>query len=252
MSENKAADEQTVKLPLLYNELTPISHKRHANYGVTANRNFAFTRDLVFAPLTMDEFPQAQRDYPIVFTTKGATVPVALLGSQASGNQFLEDDGSWRKGAYVPGYLRRYPFQMIREKEGSDRHVFCADLSSDLLEDDCKDQDRRLFDGEKPGKASETAMEFCKAYEAALSRTRKAIEELEALKLINESSVNLKNGEKTARIDGFSVVDEAKVRELSDETISSLVKRGVMGCVYAHLFSMGNFANLAMSRAEAA
>lgn len=243
------SEEKTVKLPLLYNELTPISHKRHADYGVSADRTFAFAREMTFVPLTMDEFPQAQRDYPIVFTTKGPTVPVALLGSQSGGNQFVEADGSWRKGAYVPGYLRRYPFQMVREKEGSDRHVFCADLSSDLFDKDCKDEDRRLFDGEKPGKASERAMEFCKAYEAALARTRKAIEELEALKLIDESAVNLKGGEQTSRIDGFSVVDEKKLRELPDETIASLTKRGVLGCVYAHLFSMSNFAKLAMKQA---
>ena len=144
-----------MKLPLLYNELTPISHKRHGDYGVAAERSFTFAREMTFVPLTMDEFPQAQRDYPIVFTTKGPTVPVALLGSNAGGNQFVEEDGSWRKGAYVPGYLRRYPFQMVREKEGSDRHVFCADLSSGLFDEDCKDEERRLFDGEKPGKASE-------------------------------------------------------------------------------------------------
>ena len=141
---------------------------------------------------------------------------------------------------------------MVREKEGSDRHVFCADLSSGLFEEDCKDEERRLFDGEKPGKASERAMEFCKAYEGALARTRKAIEELEVLKLIDESAVNLKGGDKTSRIDGFSVVDEQKLRDLPDETISSLVKRGVMGCVYAHLFSMRNFANLALRQPEAA
>ena len=97
-------------------------------------------------------------------------------------------------------------------------------------------------------------MEFCKAYEAALARTRKAIEELEALKLIDESSVSLKGGEQTSKIDGFAVVDEKKLRDLADETISSLVKRGVMGCVYAHLFSMSNFARLVMKQpaAEAA
>ncbi len=246
------SDEKTVKLPLLYKELSPISHARHGDYGVAAKRNFGFARELTFVPLTMDEFPQAQRDYPIVFTVKGPTVPVALLGSQAGGNQFVEADGSWRKGAYVPGYLRRYPFQMVREKEDSDRYVFCADLTSDLFEADCKDEGRRLFDGEKPGKASERAMEFCKTYEAALARTRKAIEELEALNLIEQSSVNLKGGEQTSRIDGFAVVDEQKLRDLADETLSSIVKRGLMGCVYAHLFSMGNFAKLAMKSAEEA
>lgn len=246
MSDEKTDYVKKVNLPLLYKELSPISHTRHSDYGVAAKRNFEFARQLTFVPLTMDEFPQAQRDYPIVFTAKGPTVPVALLGSQAGGNQFVEADGSWRKGAYVPGYLRRYPFQMVREKEGSDRHVFCADLTSDLFEVDCKDEDRRLFDGEKPGKAAARAMEFCNAYEAALARTRKAIEELEVLKLVEESSVNLKSGEKTSKIDGFALVDEKKLRDLSDETISSLVKRGVMGCVYAHLFSLANFAQLAM------
>lgn len=245
------SEDKTVKLPLLYNELTPISYKRHGDYGVAAERDFGFARDMTFAPLTMDEFPQAQRDYPIVFTTKGPTVPVALLGGSAGGNQFVDADGAWRKGAYVPGYLRRYPFQMVREKEGSERHVFCADLSSGLFEEDCRDEERRLFDGEKPGKAAERAMEYCKAYEAALVRTRKAIEELEVLKLIDESAVNLKGADKTARIDGFSVVDEQKLRELPDETISSLVRRGVLGCVYAHLFSMSNFAKLAMKQPSA-
>lgn len=245
-------DEKTVKLPLLYKELSPISHVRHGDYGVTEKRSFAFARELTFVPLTMDEFPQAQRDYPIVFTAKGPTVAVALMGSQAGGNQFVEEDGSWRKGAYVPGYLRRYPFQMVREKEGSDRHVFCADLTSDLFEKDCKDEERRLFDGEKPGKAAKRAMEFCNAYEAALASTRKAIGELEALKLIEESSVNLKGGDQTSRIDGFALVDEKKLRDLGNETISSLVKRGVMGCVYAHLFSMGNFAKLAMKKPDEA
>jgi len=237
----------TLKLPLLYKELTPLSHARHADHGVAASRKFSFARELTFVPITMDEFAQAQRDYPIVFTAKGITTAVALLGAREAGNQFVEDDGSWRKGAYVPGYLRRYPFQMVREKEGSDRHVFCADLTSDLIETACDDPDRRLFDGDQPGAGATRAMDFCKAYDAAMARTRKAIEELDGLELISESSVSLKGGEKTSRIDGFAIVDESKLRDLSTEKMASIVKRGLMGCVYAHLFSMGNFARLAMS-----
>lgn len=244
------SDEKTLKLPMLYNELVPLSNARHGDYGVVEKRSFSFTRDLTFAPLTMDEFPQAQRDYPIVFTTKAPTVAVALLGSQTSGNQFVEEDGSWRKGAYIPGYLRRYPFQMVREKEGSDRHVFCADMTSDLLEDKCDDEERRLFDGEKPGKGATRAMEFCQAYEAAMARTRKAIEELETLGLIGPSAVNLRVGDKTSKIDGFAVIDEKKMRDLADETVASLAKRGILGCAYAHLFSMSNFSDLALTSVE--
>lgn len=241
------SDDTAQKLPLLYNELTPLNHSRHGDHGVVSARNFEFARNHTFIPLTMDEFPQAQRDYPVVFTVKGPTVAVALVGAQEGGNQFVEEDGSWRKGAYVPGYLRRYPFQMVREKAGSDRHVFCADFTSNLIEADCPDENRRLFDGEAPGQGATRAMDFCKAYEAAMARTRAAIEELEGLNLIGESSVNLKNGEKSARIDGFAVIDENKLRDLPTEKVAAMTKRGLLGCVYAHLFSMGNFARLAMS-----
>ncbi len=236
-----------LKLPLLYQELTPLSHARHADYGVAASRTFGFARELTFVPITMDEFSYAQRDYPIVFTTKGPTIAIALLGARDAGNRFVEEDGSWREGAYVPGYLRRYPFQMVKESENSDRHVFCADLTSELLETACHDADRRLFDGDQPGVGATRAMDFCKAYEAAMARTRKAIAELDGLGLIGESSVSLKGREKTSRIDGFAIVDETKLRELSTEMMASIVKRGLMGCVYAHLFSMGNFARLVMS-----
>lgn len=238
------SEEATLQLPLLYNELTPLSHARHGDYGVVGARTFEFARKQTFVPITMDEFPQAQRDYPIVFTTRGQPVPVAIVGAQEGGSRYVEADGSWRKGTYVPGYLRRYPFLMVREKADTDRHVFCADLTSDLFEQDCEDEERRLFDGENPGKGATRAMEFCKAYEAAMARTRAAVAELKALDLIGESSVSLKTGEKTSRIDGFAVIDENKLRDLPTDKMAALAKRGVLGCVYAHLFSMGNFARM--------
>ena len=71
-----------------------------------------------------------------------------------------------------------------------------------------------------------------------------------AFKLIGPSAVNLRVGDKTSKIDGFAVVDEKKLRELADETVASLTKRGVLGCVYAHLFSMSNFSDLALTSAE--
>ena len=238
-------ETETPKLPMLYNELTPLTHTRHGDYGVAETRDFSFARELTFAPLTMDEFPQAQRDYPIVFTTQKPTVPVALFGGKAGTNQFVEEDGSWRVGAYVPGYLRRYPFQMVREKEGSDRHVLCADLTSSFVVPECDAEDRRLFDGEKPGAAGKKAMEFCQAYEAAMTRTRRTVEELETLNLISSSAINLKNGAKESRIDGVGVIEEAKLRDLPEATTASLAKRGVLPCLYAHLFSMANFARIA-------
>ena len=231
-------------LPLMYHDLTPLSHTRHADLGVAPARDFAAMKHQTFAPLTMDEFAQAQRCYPIVFSEGETTVAVALLGGRSGRNAFVTEDGAWRKGAYTPGYLRRYPFQMVRETAGTDRHILCADMTSPQLERDCEAPDRRLFDGATPTKTAERVIDFCKHYEQAMTRTRAAIAELKDLDLIVASSVAVQGADKTSRIDGFSIVSEERLRALSDETLAGLARRGVLGCVYAHLFSLGKFAEV--------
>lgn len=235
------------KLPLLYNDLTPLYAQEHGAKGVAGARDFSFAANVGYAPLTADEFAQAQRFFPIVFTRETPATPVALFSAQRTANDFVDDKGAWRDGTYIPGYLRRYPFHLVRRKAGDDERILCADLSSSTLVDDVEDKDRMLFVDGKPGPAASRALEFCKAYEVATERTRRAVAELEDLDLLQDSAIEAEVKGRKMRVDGFRIVSEVKMRELGDETLAGLAKRGALAPIYAHLFSLTNFAGLRIS-----
>lgn len=239
-----AKTETETKLPLLYKELVPLSAERHGDYGVTGERSYAFAAETGFAPITMDEFAAAQRFYPIVFTREAPATPVVLFSGQRGVNHFVSEDGTWRDGAYIPGYLRRYPFHFVRRAAGEEERILCADTSSDLLQEKADDAERALFKDGAAGPAGERALEFCKAYEITTERTRRAVQELEELDLFQDSAIEVSNGENKARIDGFRIISEQKLREVDDETLAKLAKRGTLGPVYAHLFSLSNFTTM--------
>ena len=239
--------EAQSKLPLLYRDLTPLSAERHGGLGVAADRDFAFARETGFAPLTIDEFAQGQRFFPIVFTRETPATPVALFSATRGGNDFVGEDGRWRDGAYAPGYLRRYPFHLVRRSEEDDERVLCADLTSSVLEEAVDDAERKLFADAAAGPAATRALEFCKAYEVATERTRRAVAEFEELGLLKDSAIETMTGGRKARVDGFRVISEEALRALDDDVIAGLAKRGALAPIYAHLFSLTNFAGLKLT-----
>jgi hypothetical protein len=46
------------------------------------------------------------------------------------------------------------------------------------------------------------------------------------------------------RLNGMSVVDEAKLRALDKEVVFELFGSGLLGLIHAHLISLGNLADL--------
>ena len=79
--------------------------------GLTGPKGYEFARGAVAVPIGVSEFPLAARHYPIMFTA-AELAPVVVLGVKGGRNLFVEPDGSWRSGHYVPGYIRRYPFTL--------------------------------------------------------------------------------------------------------------------------------------------
>jgi len=65
-------------------------------------------------PLTIDEFPNAARNYPIVFSVGDNSVPLILMGLNEGVNTFMGEDGKFTEPAYVPAYVRRYPFLLAK------------------------------------------------------------------------------------------------------------------------------------------
>lgn len=241
--DRKDKELQPEKLPTLYKTLIPLTHQRHGNLFLSSERTYEYASTANAIPLTADEFPQAMRHYPIVLAGKKEPTPVALVGYAPGRNDHVNADGSWRAGAYIPAYLRRYPFCYIRESAEKDRNILCADLSSTIFATD-GEANRALFQDGEPGELLKNVMDFANRYETALQRTRVMMQEAIALKLVDDCAVTISSGGKTLKVEGFSIISEEKMRKLSDDKLAGLARRGLLNIYAAHHLSMTNFSEL--------
>ena len=238
------ADDPTAgsaRLPLFYRNPQALSSERHGGKSLAKKPDYSFSKDTNSVPVTAMECSRAMRDYPIVFTTGDPVVPVAVLGMRGAKNQFVESDGSWRAGAYIPAYVRRYPFILM---ESPDRLQFtlCVDEESSLLVDG---DEQPLFSGNDPTEVANSALQFCSAYQGQHSFTLEFTAALEKYGLLveNRASVALKSGEQLS-LSGFRMVDEQKLTALPDEIFLDWRQRGWIPLIYCHLLSMGNWQSL--------
>ena len=191
--------------------------------------------------LAGSEFAAASHDYPIVFSGKGAEpTAFAVTGRKTGENMFVSKDGVWKKGAYIPAYVRRYPFMLIKSQDGTTFNL-AIDPESEMIHAKIGDP---LFDGDQPSKATERMLELSKSFVLDMERTATIIRQLEALDLLEERQIDvtLANGVKS-RIGGFRVVNESKLTALSDGDFLAMRKTGALPVVYMHLVSQQRWAS---------
>ena len=239
-----AADDPTVgsaRLPLFYREPQALSSERHGGKSLAKQPDYSFSRDTNSVPVTAMECSRAMRDYPIVFTTGDPVVPVAVLGMRGAKNQFVESDGSWRAGAYIPAYVRRYPF-ILMESPDRLQYTLCVDEASSMLVDG---DEQPLFNGDEAAEVANNALQFCSAYQGQHSFTIEFTAALEKYGLLveNRASVALKTGEQLS-LSGFRMVDEEKFMALPDDVFLDWRQRGWIPLIYCHLLSMGKWQSL--------
>jgi hypothetical protein len=240
-------DEQSARLPLFYKNPTPLSSERHAKKSISRTPDYSFAVDTNSVPVTAMECSRAMQNYPIVFTTGDPVVPVAVLGLRGAKNQFVEPDGAWRAGAYIPAYIRRYPF-ILMESPDKLQFTLCIDEDSNLLVDG---DGQPLFEGDTATEAANKALEFCSAYQGQHSFTLEFTAALEKYGLLveNRASVALKSGEQLS-LSGFRMVDEAQLAALPDDVFLDWRQRGWVPLIYCHLLSMGNWQALVEGQDE--
>ena len=204
-----------------------------------------FCTQLNAIPISYTEFTVACRDYPLVFTSgdEGKTyAPVAVLGLTNGENLFLAD-GAWEKGTYVPAYVRRYPFCMARvnvdEVEQVDR-LICVEKA--FLDD----AGEIMFDAEgKPLPKWQPIEKLLQEYEADLERSREMSSILSDYALLEPLTMQAQtNAGAAMNLTGMYRVAEKKMEFLNAAQSKNLIKKGVMGRIYAHLISIDNFARL--------
>jgi hypothetical protein len=203
---------------------------------------FGYAREVTSVPLTAVEFQTASRCYPIVFTPQSPLSPVCIVGMKDSGNLFVDEAGQWRPGAYVPAYIRRFPFLLMSDPE-SKRMVLGVEESSGRLSEDRGD---RLFENRQPTPFLNQALSFCADFNRQWDDSLAMLRAFQDSGILIEDDSEIQLGEtQSLKLGGFLVVDEDRLNELDEGIFLAWRAKGWLAPLYAHLASRHNWTELA-------
>lgn len=229
-------------LPLFYRSPRVLTPGAHGQRSLAPEPGYAFAATTNAVPLVAEEMAVAGRHFPVVFSDEGAPHPVAILGLRGQQNLFVEADGRWRAGAYLPAYVRRYPFIFL-ENEQRTELTLCIDESADAL---VPGRDRPLFDeAGQPTALTRNALAFCRDYQAQhlLAAAFTAALAEAGLLVDHRADVTLRGGERLS-LAGFKVIDADRFAQLPDATFLAWRQKGWLPLAYAHFFSIGAWSAL--------
>jgi hypothetical protein len=242
--------QQTLGKILFYRQLEPLSIEKHKKLGVsTVSNPFSFLAETHLVPLTVDEFGLAAVCYPIIFDTQTKT-PLAVMGLRPGMNVFLGADGSLDPEVYLPAFARRYPFlpiiaggdQKQQEAQDGDRVLVCIDRAAKMLSNT---PELPFFEGDKPSRYTQDAIQFCKEFDALGRRTQEFIKLMDQHGLFELTPLALPRAkpdgtpDEPAKIGEYLRISEQKLNALPKDTYIELRDKGVSAVMHAHLLSLG-------------
>jgi hypothetical protein len=251
------SDPQLTGNVMFYRQPEPLSLERHRNLGVKrVEKPFHFLLEAHVVPITVNEFGVAAPSFPIIFAGPDK-VPLAVMGARAGDNVFVAPNGDVDPEAYLPAFVRRYPFVFAADP-GSDQLIVCIDRAAPMIGEM---PEVPLFEGDQPSQYTQDAIEFCKEFERHRQSTDEFVRMLKELDLFEEKAVTLTQrnpdgspaGEQ--KVADYFAVSEEKLNALSHDQYLRLRDTGVIGPVFAHLVSLMNWQKViqrAVLRAEAA
>lgn len=235
--------------PLFYSQPAPLSRQRFGQFRIRSPIRFGFAAGATVIPLTVREFPVACRHYPIVFAEEApaalAVVGLGGLGGRSGegGNAFVDAEGAWRAGCYVPAWVRRYPF--IALDAGDGQFALCIDQAAECLSET---EGEPLFEGEEMTEVTKRALDFCQAYRQQEEVSRQFVTALEQAGLLNAQSMKIERpGAKPLTVQGFRSVDRQKLAEMEDARWLEFRRLGLVLPIDAHLISLGSWQAFAAS-----
>lgn len=231
--------ESAPGLPLFYRDPQLLSSQVHSTWRLKAG-NASFAARTPSVPIVVGEFVAAARCYPIVFAA-GDAAPVAVLGLEYR-NLFV-DEGQWAEEAYVPAYVRRYPFGFVATTN-PEGYALAIDTASERVVTS-GDEGAALFENGKPSALTNQVLQFCDAFQGEARATQVFSEALVAQDLLidQRADATLPDGRKLG-VEGFRIVDAEKFGKLEDAIVVEWHRKGWLALVHFHLASLERFTTL--------
>ncbi len=232
---------------LFYSNPEPLSKEAHSKIGLRRlDKPFGFASKTHVVPVTVTEFPVAAISYPIIFAGDKFQ-PIAVMGINAEQNLFVGEDGAFEIGAYIPAYIRRYPFVLANDSINQ-QMVVCIDRDAKMLGEL---PDLAFFD--EKGEATEYTkgcIQFCNDFETEARRTEAFVALLRENDLFDTRKAfytpqnpDGSSGEQQTIAEYFAV-SEDKLKALPDAKIRELMENGALAQIYAHLTSLAGWDRL--------
>lgn len=234
-----------MKTLLIYDELVSLNRDQHRALRVAPTpQPFAFARSTNSVLIAASELPRAVLDFPCVFIQTGEGHSLAaLLGLRDHENLFVQADGQWARGSYLPAFFRRYPF-VLAEAAGDPTFTVCLDRAYPGLN---TEQGQALFDAE--GRETpwlEEIKRFLLSFRQEMQASQAFASHLASLGLLQDGAIEYRLDGQTCHLRGFKTVNEAKLQALDATTLQDLAARGWLGGIYAHLLSLQQVQRLAL------
>ena len=226
---------------LFYSKPEPLSSETHAKLGLRRiDKPYGFAAGSHVAPLTVTEFAAAALCYPIIFAGEKHQ-PLAVMGINTESNMFIQADGSFETGFYIPAYIRRYPFVLANDT-AREQLVVCIDRAAPMLGDL---PDLAFFDAAgQPSDYTKNCIKFCNDFEVEVRRTESFTALMNDLDLFETRTATFTptNADGSAgtpqTIAEYFAVSDEKLKALPNEKVRELLDNGALSQIYAHLTSL--------------
>jgi hypothetical protein len=229
----------------MYQDLEILNKINHKNNSVKEIKDFSYAKNLMNAPITVTEFFEACKNYPILFTKDKDENWFAsiMLGYKENENIFIDDKGAWDKLHYIPAFVRRYPFIFVEQKNNDELIVA---LNKDSLSIDKKDESRKLFNDK--GENTEflnNVISFLNQFYVDSMATKEFVKQLDEWELLEEKIATvITPNQEQFNINGLYIVNEEKLKHLSKKKKDEICNKNAIPLITAHLISLSNIQKL--------
>ncbi len=229
----------------MYQDLEILNKINHKNNSVKEIKDFSYAKNLMNVPITITEFFEACKNYPILFTKDKDENWFAsiMLGYKENENIFVDDKGVWDKLHYVPAFVRRYPFIFVEQKNNDELIVA---LNKDSLIIDKKNESRKLFNDK--GENTEflnNVIGFLNQFYVDSIATKEFIKQLDEWELLEEKIATvITPNQEQFNINGLYIVNEEKLKHLSKKKKDEICNKNAIPLITAHLISLSNIQKL--------
>lgn len=220
-----------------YSDLKPVNQSLMDGKNINPTVQAELFRGLQTCPLVHSEMARASQVYPIVFAPEGVATPMAIFNLVKGDNPFAPGQ-AWEAHAYAPAAVRRYPY-VAAQLDGSEDLVLSVDVSA-LQENTENPLSKTLFnEAGEPAEPFNDIGKFCVSFDTEGRATEKMVQTIENLGLFVTKKIDVIGEEgKVGETGAVRIVDDAKLRDLSDADLAMLVKDGIMSLIEAHKISL--------------